>query len=182
MQGVERHIRAWLASFVVGLDLCPFAGPLLDAANLRISISDAGTPEELRLAFLRELDLFQNSTEQEIATTLLAFPCALASFDDYLDFLEEAQALLSAAGLEELVQLASFHPRYQFDGADPDAWADAFPAALRASRGLAPVVLGQGDTLPAPTLDYLTGGGTPLVCGTTTTIAACGAAEAALNE
>lgn len=68
------------------------------------------------------------------------------------------------------------------DGADPDAWADAFPAALRASRSLAPIVLGQGETLPAPTVDYLRGGGTSLVCGTTTTSAACDAAEAALNE
>lgn len=121
MQPVERHIRVWLESFVVGLDLCPFAGPLVPASNLRISISDAVSADKLRLAFLEELDLLQSTTEEEIATILLVFPDALPSFDSYLDFLDEAQALLSAAGLEELVQLASFHPRYQFEGEDPDA-------------------------------------------------------------
>ena len=43
------------------------------------------------------------------------------SFEDYLDFLDEAQALVVAAGLEGLVQLASFHPQYQFEGEVPDS-------------------------------------------------------------
>jgi hypothetical protein len=121
MELVERQTRAWLESFVVGLDLCPFARPLLAADNLRISISNAQAPQDLRLAFLAELDLFQGSPESEIATTLLVFPDALSSFDAYLDFLDEAQELLEAAELEGLVQLASFHPLYQFEGEEPDA-------------------------------------------------------------
>lgn len=121
MRTEECHIRRWLESFVVGLDLCPFARPVLHADNLRISISDAQSDEDLRQAFLTELDLFQASTEEEIATILLVFPRAFASFDDYLDFLDEAQALRSAAGLDELIQLASFHPQYQFEGEAPDS-------------------------------------------------------------
>lgn len=121
MQAAEQAIRAWLESFVVGLNLCPFARPLLHADNLRISISHADAPDALRLAFLQELDLMQRSDEQEIATTLLAYPESLASFDDYLDFLEQAQSLLEAAGLDEFVQLASFHPHYQFEGEPEDA-------------------------------------------------------------
>ncbi|MEH6580586.1 MAG: DUF1415 domain-containing protein [Halioglobus sp.] len=117
----EEHIRAWLASFVIGLDLCPFAKPLEHSDKLRIRVSDAVAPEALRSAFLRELDLLQSSTEEEIATILLAFPFTLSSFDDYLDFLDEAQALVVAAGLEDLVQLASFHPDYQFEGEPADA-------------------------------------------------------------
>ena len=112
----ERHIRAWLDDFVVGLNLCPFARPLLGAANLRIAICEETEPASLRRAFLRELDLLQGSTEQEIATTLLAFPCALEEFEDYLQFLYLAQDLLVDSGLEGLVQLASFHPRYRFEG------------------------------------------------------------------
>ncbi len=106
---------------MVGLDLCPFARPLLHADNLRISVSDVMDPDDLRLVFLRELDLLQASTEEEIATILLVFPSALTSFDDYLDFVHDAQALIIAAGLEGIVQLASFHPDYQFEGEDADA-------------------------------------------------------------
>ncbi|MCB1700284.1 MAG: DUF1415 domain-containing protein [Pseudomonadales bacterium] len=118
---VEARIRTWLADVVVGLNLCPFARPLLGGDSLRIAIcSDAG-PTALRRAFLEELDLLQRSAEEEIATTLLAFPDALGDFDEYLEFLDEAQALLDAAGLEGLVQLASFHPDYLFAGEPEDA-------------------------------------------------------------
>ena len=71
-------------------------------------------------ACLRELDQLQRSTEEEVATTLLVYPLALTSFDDFLDFLDEAQALVLAAGLDDIVQLASFHPDYQFAGEDVD--------------------------------------------------------------
>lgn len=108
------HIQAWLAEFVVGLNLCPFARPLLSAQNLRIEICNLTDTRELLEAFLLELDLLQRSTEAEIATTLLVFPMALADFHDYLDFLADAQALLAEAGLEGVLQLASFHPDYQF--------------------------------------------------------------------
>ena len=75
----------------------------------------------MRSAFLQELDLLQRSTEQDIATTLLAFPHALHDFADYLWFLDDAQELLQEAGLEGVVQLASFHPQYRFAGEAPDA-------------------------------------------------------------
>ncbi len=118
---VEKQVRAWLQSFVVGLNLCPFAKPFvlpgqLGEDRLRISICMGEEPEALRSVLLQELDLLQSSSEQELATTLLVFPTALKSFDDYLDYFDDAQALLAQAGLEGLLQLASFHPDYQFAG------------------------------------------------------------------
>jgi len=117
----ERHIRAWLNDFVVGLNLCPFARPLLGAPNLRIAICEESDTASLRRAFLQELDLLQRSTEQEVATTLLAFPLALQDFEDYLQFLYQAQDLVAESGLEGLVQLAGFHPLYRFEGEEPGA-------------------------------------------------------------
>lgn len=121
VSAVERHIRTWLDEFVVGLNLCPFARPLLGADNLRIAICEDSSPEALRRAFLLELDLLQSSTEREVATTLLTFPHALTDFDDYLEFLDRAQQLLEESGLEGLVQLASFHPQYRFEGENENA-------------------------------------------------------------
>lgn len=120
-EAVEKQVRIWLESFVVGLNLCPFARPFvlpgqLGADRLRIATCLSEEPEALRNAFLQELDFLQTSSEQEVATTLLVFPTALASFDDYLDYFDDAQALLIQAGLEGLLQLASFHPAYQFEG------------------------------------------------------------------
>ena len=118
---VEKRLRAWLEEFVVGLNLCPFARPYVlpgkqGADALRIAICNERDFEPLMRAFLQELDYLQSSTEKDVATTLLVFPEALQFFDDYLDFFAEAQSLLADAGLEGLVQLASFHPQYQFDG------------------------------------------------------------------
>jgi hypothetical protein len=115
------HTRRWLDEFVVGLNLCPFARPLLDDPALRITVCDDARPEALHHAFLRELDLLQSSPEDAIATSLLVFTAALADFEDYLAFLDEAQALLDTAGLSGLVQLASFHPDYLFGGERPDS-------------------------------------------------------------
>lgn len=116
---VQARVQAWLTDFVVGLNLCPFASPLLGKPQLRLAVCNHIENDELLRAFLAELDLLQSSLESEVATSLLIFPFALEGFDDYLLFLEQAQALLAAAGLEGLVQLASFHPQYCFDGEDP---------------------------------------------------------------
>ncbi|MBE9538615.1 MAG: DUF1415 domain-containing protein [Proteobacteria bacterium] len=123
---VEKQVRAWLETFVVGLNLCPFARPFValdspSANQLRIEICRDVEWEGLQRAFLQELDTLQSSPEQEIATTLLVFPDALQSFEEYLDFLAEAEELLALAGLEGLIQLASFHPDYVFEGELPDA-------------------------------------------------------------
>ena len=118
---VEKQVRAWLESFVVGLNLCPFARPFVlenqpCSQGLRIAVCDENETESLQRAFLRELDTLQSSSEEKVGTTLLVFPAALQSFEKYLDFLADAQELLTEAGLEGLLQLASFHPDYEFEG------------------------------------------------------------------
>lgn len=117
----QRHVRDWLREFVVGLNLCPFARPLLADPGLRIAICQDSEETALLTAFLCELDLLQRSPEQQIATTLLVFPRALDDFHEYLDILARAQELLVEAGLEGVVQLASFHPHYCFAGETPGA-------------------------------------------------------------
>ncbi len=117
----ERHVRRWLHDFVVGLNLCPFARPLLGAPNLRIAVCEESQIADLRRVLLQELDLLQRSTEQDVATTLVVFSQALRSFEDYLQFVDEAQDLLVESGLDGIVQLASFHPQYRFAGEAPEA-------------------------------------------------------------
>ena len=107
-------IQCWLEEFVVGLNLCPFARPLLGEDSLRIALCESEAPADLRPAFLQELDLLQRTSEEEVATILLAFPAALQDFEQYLAFLDQCQELVHCAGLEGLVQLASFHPHYLF--------------------------------------------------------------------
>jgi hypothetical protein len=41
-------------------------------------------------------------------------------FLDFNDFLEVADGVVEEHALEGVIQLASFHPRFQFDGTEPD--------------------------------------------------------------
>ena len=111
---IEQQIRAWLEKFVVGLNLCPFAAPVVSSEGLRIKISDATDIDTIMQSFLSELDLIQSTLESDIATTLLVIPNALKDFEEYLDVIDLAEELLSEVGLEGVIQLASFHPSYQF--------------------------------------------------------------------
>ncbi|MEP5569240.1 MAG: DUF1415 domain-containing protein [Halioglobus sp.] len=112
----EQQTRRWLEEFVVGLNLCPFARPFLGSEQLRVAVCRGSDDKALQIFFLTELDRLQSASESEIATSLLVFTGALSQFDDYLAFLDHAQELLFQAGLEGVVQLASFHPDYEFEG------------------------------------------------------------------
>jgi hypothetical protein len=115
-QAVKASILAWCEDFVLDLQLCPFARAPLESGGVRIEVCSASDMSSLRRAFLRELDLLQSSPESRIATTLLVFSAGLEDFDVYLQFLARAEELVGAAGLEGLIQLASFHPLYRFQG------------------------------------------------------------------
>jgi hypothetical protein len=110
------HVRAWIELFVVDLNLCPFARPVVSADALRIVACESASPEAIATLLFTELDLLSYSSESDIATSVLVFPKGLEAFDDYLGFLDDAQTVLEQMGLDGKVQLASFHPDYRFEG------------------------------------------------------------------
>lgn len=117
----ERKTRAWLAEFVVGLNLCPFARPVVTSDTLRVVVCLAEGEEGVAKALLDEIDFIQRVSETEVATTLLIYPKALTQFDEYLAFLDGAELLLEEVNLNGVLQLASFHPDYRFAGESIDA-------------------------------------------------------------
>jgi len=112
--------RTWLEKAVIGLDLCPFAKAVHLKDQIRYAVSSARTAEELLADLISELQLLAATDPEEIETTLLIHPEALTEFLDYNDFLEVAEAAVADLGLEGVLQVASFHPRYQFAGTGPD--------------------------------------------------------------
>jgi len=114
---IAAHTRRWIERFVVDLNLCPFAAPVLRAQQLDIVVCALTAVPEMAMAVLDELDRLQRTQESELATSVLVFSRALGDFEAYLDFLALAEELLEESGLDGIVQIASFHPHYQFDGA-----------------------------------------------------------------
>ena len=112
----EQQVRAWLESFVVGLNLCPFARPVVASDALRITVCESDELQQVAETFMAELELIRQSPESEIATSLLVLPNALNDFEEYLSFIENAEALIEEMDLVGIIQLASFHPDYQFAG------------------------------------------------------------------
>lgn len=117
---VEAISRDWVEALVVGLNLCPFAAPVVRQNSLRYQVIEAQEPVAVEQVFLAELALIQEADEAGIATSLLILPRAVPDFYDYLSLVARCEQLLVKAGLEGVFQLASFHPRYLFAGVDAE--------------------------------------------------------------
>ena len=117
---VEADVRRWLERAVIGLNLCPFAKAVYAKQQVRIMVSDASTKRALLEQLGEEMALLRDTPAEEIDTTLLVHPQVLQDFLDYNDFLDDADALVEAMDLDGVLQVASFHPQYQFAGTEPD--------------------------------------------------------------
>ena len=117
---VEAGIRRWLERAVIGLNLCPFAKAVYVRDQVRIVVSDATTERALLEQLGEELALLRDTPADTLDTTLLVHPDVLGDFLDYNDFLDDADALVEALELDSVLQVASFHPHYQFAGTEPD--------------------------------------------------------------
>ena len=106
---------------VIGLNLCPFAQRVFQADTIRYVVTDATDADSLRDALARELRLLVETPIAQVETTLLIHPHVLGDFLDYNDFLDIADGLLEEQSLDGVVQIASFHPTYQFAETAPDA-------------------------------------------------------------
>jgi hypothetical protein len=112
--------RNWLDSVVVGLNLCPFAGPVISNNGLYCEVSTAITEDQQLAAVLKQLDSLQQTDASEIETSLLIFTEGLRSFDEFWELVGIAEDLLEQVGLAGIIQIASFHPDYVFDGVAED--------------------------------------------------------------
>ncbi|HDS0924085.1 MULTISPECIES: DUF1415 domain-containing protein [Stenotrophomonas] len=112
--------RRWLEQIVIGLNLCPFAKAVYVKDQVRFVLSDATTVEALVEELAEELVLLRDTPAEQIDTTLIVHPDVLTDFLDYNDFLDNADAAIEALDLQGILQVASFHPQYQFAGVAPD--------------------------------------------------------------
>ena len=112
--------RNWLEKAVIGLNLCPFAKAVYVKEQVRFVLSDATTPEALLEQLAEELLLLRDTPAEQTDTTLIVHPQVLTDFLDYNDFLDNADAAVEALDLQGVLQVASFHPQYQFAGTAPD--------------------------------------------------------------
>lgn len=114
---IEATVRRWVDTFVVDMNLCPFAKRELVKNRVRFAVTNATAEKDLLMTLEDELSLLNE--EPSVETTLLILPDILQDFHDYNQFLDYADGLLKQMELDGIYQIASFHPDYQFGGTDP---------------------------------------------------------------
>lgn len=117
---VTDHTRQWLEKAVIGLNLCPFAKAPHVKNLVRISVSQAHHLDGFLEDLDRELQLLGDTPADELETTLLVHPTLFPDFDTFNQMLDIAYAAVVDNGLEGIVQIAPFHPDFQFEGTDSD--------------------------------------------------------------
>ena len=111
---------AWLEKMVIGLNLCPFAISVHAKRQIRFAVSEAGDGQALLENLRLELDLLTKAPAEQIESTLLIHPTALNDFADYNEFLWNCDLAIQEMELDGVIQIASFHPHYQFAGTSSD--------------------------------------------------------------
>ena len=104
----------WVERAVIGLNLCPFAKAVHAKGQIRYSVCAGVTAEALLIELINELQYLAAVNSAVTDTTLLIHPFVFADFLDYNDFLEVADAAIAELKLDGVMQIASFHPHYQF--------------------------------------------------------------------
>jgi hypothetical protein len=115
-----RDTRRWLERAVIGLNLCPFAKAVHVKEQVHYAVSAAADSAGVLADLGAELDALVAADPQVRETTLLIVPHCLQDFLDFNDFLGRAERALRRRRLEGIIQLASFHPRFQFAGTGED--------------------------------------------------------------
>jgi uncharacterized protein len=120
-----QETRAWVEHAVVGLNLCPFAKAVQVKNQIRYLYSEAPDEQTLLDTLCFEMHYLAEANPEKTDTTLIVHPNVLTDFLDFNDFLEMADDAVERLGYSGILQVASFHPQFQFDGTEPTEMSNA---------------------------------------------------------
>lgn len=119
MEDALSKTKKWLENIVIGLGLCPFAGKAYFDKQVGftvLSYTTSGLTQALNEGISKVLN-----DANPLTTLLIVLSEGLEDFDEYLDVYYGVEEELERSGLSEKIQLANFHPHYQFAGVEVDA-------------------------------------------------------------
>jgi hypothetical protein len=150
---VKRDTQAWLEQAVIGLNLCPFAKKVWREGLVRWSVYAGDSTHEALEVLALEIQRLAPSALSEPdpstategpstrsawvsptqgleQTTLLILPGLCADFWDFLALVQAAQRVLKSRKCVGVLQIAHFHPAYQFahtQESDPENYINRSP-------------------------------------------------------
>lgn len=108
------NTRKWIEQLVIQLSICPFAKHPFESGLIHFEIYEDDDLEGALINIATQLKKLEDTSPEQLETTLIVLPNMLEEFDQYLGFVDMAEALLVDLKLEGIIQIASFHPTYQF--------------------------------------------------------------------
>jgi len=115
---IEALTLDWVQRVVIGLNLCPFAKAAVKSDHLQLVTETSSDVAAVLDSLAKQFDAVSGASEQ--ATVLFVLPNGFEQFDDYLDLVDLGNALIADLDFEGVLQMATFHPHYQFDESDFD--------------------------------------------------------------
>ena len=117
---IEADTRAWLERAVINLNLCPFAKSVYVKNQVHFVVSQATDADGLLAELTQQLKDLVGLPATVRDTTLLIVPQGFGDFLLFNDFLDLADGALDELDLHGTLQIANFHPDFQFAGTEPD--------------------------------------------------------------
>lgn len=119
-QQIIDNTTIWLEKAVIGLNLCPFAKAPHAKKQIRITVSRAKHLDGFLEDLDAELQTLLNTPADELETTLLVHPDLFDDFFLFNDMLDVAEQAIIDNDAEGVIQIAPFHPQFQFEDTDAD--------------------------------------------------------------
>ena len=119
-EDIIQHTKIWLEKAVIGLNLCPFAKAPYNKGQVRIVVSHAKHLDRFLEDLDNEIQALLNTPANELETTLLVHPTLFGDFFLFNDMLDVADEALVDNQAEGIIQIAPFHPLFQFEGTEAD--------------------------------------------------------------
>jgi hypothetical protein len=114
---IKATVHRWVDQWVVAQGLCPWASSVNRNNKLKVIVQTQPSRPGLTLLLQEEWqDMMSTNTLTE--STLVVMP-PLTDFDDFLDYVDVAEGLLRKKRWNNDIQIATFHPKYQFQGNNP---------------------------------------------------------------
>lgn len=111
----------WMKNFVMGNKLCPWVGRAIAEESIRVVALEHESDEKTAFKVIEEALLLANASANGSShkTTLLVVP-TLTVFEEFLELADCIEQVMEDEKLNEHIQIATFHPDYQFEGTDYD--------------------------------------------------------------
>lgn len=112
--------KDWIAKFVVGLNLCPFAKHPLENGHIRYIVIPENDLTGIMNKILSEIDFLIDAPMHEVETTLIILPDVDLPFENFYDFGSIITDILEEHDYSDEVQLVAFHPQFRYERTDPE--------------------------------------------------------------